>query len=355
MPSNTFLSPSAGPAIRQHEVADAANATRLMKAVRHEPEILAALSGKHIASIQSFDAELLKQLVRRAAVFESSAKKAASTMACKVMGGNFLDAGRPEVELPFRRAWQGLGGAFIDLSEAVEDILRHHRDPSEIAAVNNNYSDFAAVSTTRADLFPEMVRYSQVPLINAGNGDDEAPTQALADLYVLSKWRPDLLQKDPPVQDRLRIGIFGTPATTGTLRSLLSGLALMPQLVQEIILLDRVAGPFAEGQREELAQAGLKISTILELYPRETVMGSQSKVVPTLDVIYSHLKQQQTVSRMDMLQFKSFFKPNLLLLSPQRQLPEFGAIVNDSTNNGFFTQAKGAVYVLMALMEAVMG
>ncbi len=354
MPSNRFPSPPTEPVIQQHEVADAGAAGRLMKAIPDKPELLSVLRGRHVASITSFDPQLLAQLFRRAASFEADGRKATSTLACKVLGGNFLDGGRPEVRLAFQRAWLGLGGSFIDLSQAVQDILHQKRDPSDIAALNNNYSDFAVVSTTRAELLPEMLKHSGVPLINAGNGEDEAPTQALADLYTLFKWCPVLIRKDPPAEQRLRIGIFGMPATTGTLRSLLSGLALFPQMVEEVILLDRVAVPFSEGQREALQQAGLRISTVSELHPHETVMGGYGKVVPGLDVIYSHLKQQQSVSRMDMLEFKSYFKPKLLLMSPQRQLPESGVLINDSPHNGFFAQAKGSVYVQMALMQAVM-
>jgi len=354
MPANNFSSPPGEPAIQQHEVAAADNARRLMKAIPDKPDLLAALCGKHIVSTRHFDAQLLMQLFRRAAAFESGEQKPASRMTCKVLGGNFLDVARPELELTFRRAWEGLGGAFINLTEAVEDTLRQMRDPSEIAAIINNYSDFAVVYTERTELFPELLRYSQVPLINAGNGEDEAPAQALTDLYTLLKWRVDLLQERPK-EERLRIGLFGTPGDTGTLRSLLIGLTLLPQLVQEVVLLDRPPFPFSVGQQEELENAGIKINLINKLYPNETVMGAFGKVIPELDVIYSHLKKHQTVINRDMLVFKSFFKPNLMLLSPQRQLPEFSAIINDSPHNGFFAQARGAVYIYMALMEAMMG
>ena len=56
---------------------------------------------------------------------------------------------------------------------------------------------------------------------------------------------------------------------------------------------------------------------------------------------------------MDMLELKSFFKPNLMLLSPQRQLPEFSTIINDSPHNAFFAQARAGVFVRMALLSAV--
>lgn len=354
MSAGNFLSPPANPGLQQHAVADPANAARLMAAIPDQPERLAVLRGKHIASINHFGAELLQQIFRRAAGYESGAMAAQVCTANKVVGGIFLDSNRHDVPLPFVRACLGLGGHFIDLSHPTEDILRSKRDFSEVAALANNYSDMAVMSAPHAEAFMETLRYAQVPLINAGNGDDEAPIQALTDLYTLFKWRPSLLQQDPPVQDRLRIGIFGMPGNTATLRSLLTGLSLFPQAVGRIILFDRSGTPCSEGQREALEQAGIQMQSMNQLHPNETVMGGLAKEVPELDVIYSHLKQQHAVSRMDMLEFKKLFAPQLLLLSPQRQLPDFSAIINNSPHNGFFTQAKSAVYVLMALLGAVM-
>ncbi len=354
MSAYTFPAPLAYPAGRQHEVADPATAKRLVEAIPDRSKLLAELSGKHVVSISHFGPELILQLFHRAAACEAGMRKPIATMACKVMGGNFIDETRPETQLAFKRAWHVLGGAYLDLGDAVYEILRSKRDPTEIAALNNNYCDFAVVSTPRTGILQDMLEHSQVPLINAGTGDDEDPTQALTVLYTILKWRPDLAQGEVPSERRLHIGIFGTPANTDSIRSLLLALAMFPQIVEHIVLLERVELYFSEGQRAALEQAGLRISTMTELRPHDTVMEGLEKIVPKLDVIYTHLRQQHSVSRMDMLELKSFFKPNLMLLSPQRQLPEFSTIINDSPHNAFFAQARAGVFVRMALLSAVM-
>ncbi|MGD2083896.1 MAG: hypothetical protein PVF91_13105 [Chromatiales bacterium] len=354
MASETFPSPRTKPALRQHEVADPGAAERLLKALPDKPRLLAALRGRHVVSIRHFDADLVLQVLRRAAAWESGATAASPSMACKVMGGNLLDDDRPELQLSFRRAWQGLGGACIDLSMAAGRILRDNRDLGEVAVLQDNYCDFAVVGTASPGLLPRLLEHTRVPVINAGDGEDEAPTQALTDLYMLFKWRPHLFERDVPSEKRLQIGVFGNPANTDTIRSLLFGLALFPQMVERVVLLERLAMTFREGEREALEQAGLKISTITELYPEDTVMGSFGRVVPELDVIYSHLKQQQAVSRMNMLEFMGYVKPGLLLLSPRRQVPEFSALINDSPHNGFFAQARSGVFVRRSVMSAIM-
>lgn len=351
---SAFSDPADSPAFQQHEVANPANAARLLAALPEQPGILAELKGKHILSIAHFSPDLIRALLRQAAACEAGLAQTSSLATCKVLGGIFLDGSRHDIHLPFIRGFHCLGGHFIDLGSPAEDILRARRDLAEISALANSYSDIAVASTAHADLFAEILPAIRVPLINAGNGDDEAPVQALTDLYTLAKWRPALLQRDVPAKERLRIGIFGTPGNTATLRSLLSGLALFPQMVERVVMLDRSPNPCSPGQREALERAGLKLAHITELYPNETVMGGLGRIVPELDVIYSHLKQQHAVSRMDMLEFKKLFNEHLLLLSPQRQLPDFSALVNNSSHNGFFTQAKSAVFILMALLGAVL-
>jgi len=354
MPSRTFPAPPVEPVIQQHQVADPANAARLLEAIPDRSELLGALKGKHIVSVRHFDPELTLQLFRAAANRESGTVEARPSMACKVMGAIFLTGSSPETQLSFKRAWKRMGGGFLDLGPAADEIVHSQRDPAEIAALANNYSDFAVLSTADAGLLEEVIKYAQVPVISAGDGDNEAPTQALADLYTIFKWRPDLLAGDSSPESRLQIGVFGNPSNTGSIKSLLYGLSLFPQIVDRIVLMERMAVPFSPGQREVLEKTGLRIATVAELCPHDTIMGGHAKIVPHLDLIYSHLKLQQTISRMDMLEFKGFFQPNLLLMSPHRQLPEFSTLVNNSPHNGFFAEAKAGVLLRTAVMGAVM-
>src|SRR5690606_14964488 len=97
-----------------------------------------------------------------------------------------------------------------------------------------------------------------IPIISGGNGCDEHPTQALADIYALLKWRPSICKvpyEDVPV----RFGIVGVPAKMRTVRSLLLLLANFPSALDEIVVITDQKQPFEEEQLEELAEKGLQI------------------------------------------------------------------------------------------------
>jgi aspartate carbamoyltransferase catalytic subunit len=200
-----------------------------------------------------------------------------------------------------------------------------------------------------------MLPLFRVPVINAGNGHEEHPTHALADLYLLAKWRPKLLQEDPPESERLAIGIVGDPSRTRTLRSFLRLMALFPRTVSRVVLLQRWDPGFAEGQREELEQAGVQIQTVRELYPKATEMEAVRELIPTLDLLYSHLLQPVQVSRMKIVEAGALLRPHAMILNPEVQTEEVANRFNDSPHNGYFAQARGSVYVRMALYSAIMG
>jgi hypothetical protein len=77
----------------------------------------------------------------------------------------------------------------------------------------------------------------RIPVINAGNGIDEHPTQALSDLYAIFKWRPELLLPKPPESSRIRVGIIGTPNRMRTVRSLLTLFARFPDMIREVVVI----------------------------------------------------------------------------------------------------------------------
>jgi len=355
MSTNEFPAPPVSPITKQHVAANPDRAARLLEIIPDRPELLRALQGRHVVSMAHFDPELVLQLFREAAKQETGHVEASPVMACKVLGANFLAGSPAETRLSFRRAWMGMGGEFLDLSDAVDEILRNHRDPGEISALNNNYCDFVVLSTSERELLDQVIANSCVPVISAGEGETETPTQALADLYVLAKWRPELFVGGTAEPKPLQIGIFGNPSSTASLRSLLIGLSLFPQAVERVVLLERHSPLFAVGQREAVERAGLVVQTVDELAPHDTVRATNAKIVPELDLIYSHQRLQQSVSRMDMMEFKGLLKPNMILMSPHRQLPEFSSIINNTPHNGFFTQIKAGVLLRAAVMKAVVG
>ena len=238
----------------------------------------------------------------------------------------------------------------------MDQILSRRYAPEEIVELCNSYSDLAVLRTSDTETFQDMLPHFRVPVINAGNGNEEHPSHALADLYLLAKWRPELLQEDPPESERFAIGIVGDPSRTRTLRSFLRLLALFPQAVDRVVLLQRLDPGFSEGQREELEQAGLQIQTVRELYTYVTTeMEVARELLPTLDLVYVHNLQHVSVPRMKIVEAEALLRPQTMILNPEHQSEEVANHFNASPHNGYFAQARGSVFVRMALYSAIMG
>jgi aspartate carbamoyltransferase catalytic subunit len=96
----------------------------------------------------------------------------------------------------------------------------------------NHYGDMVVLRDTHEDAIYEMLDVTlRIPIINAGNGTDEHPTQALADMYAMFKWRPDLLAAEVPEEKRITVGIIGVPGRMRTVRSLLLFLSLFSHVI----------------------------------------------------------------------------------------------------------------------------
>lgn len=354
MSDNYIPGPESAIIPQQHACAAPKLAAALSRAIEPQPEILRKLHNRHVLSIKDFDAAVLRQLFGLAARYESG-DIAHQPARGRILSNMYVDLSREHTRLSFNAAWQRLGGSMLNFERSLDEITRKRHAPMEIAEVCSSYSDITVLRTMEQDSFAEMVSYFRKPVINAGNGADEHPTHAMADLYTLFKWRPDLLAAEPPPESRLRIAIAGDPANTRTLRSLLFGLAHFPQAVDRIVLFGHVSSQLADDQRQYLKQAGLKIDVGAELYPEETTVGIAKHLLPQSDLVYIHYLHHMHASRMDILDTVKHLKEDALILNPQIHDEKFPDILNDSPHNGYFAQSRGSVFVRMALYAAILG
>ncbi len=348
-----------GPSFRsdrqEHVVADPERPRLLLEAIAEQGEVLARLAGHHVVSARHFDPPLLAQLFRLAARYELGELADSHPMRFKVLSNLFLDGSHHTGSLALNSAWLRLGGSLLSIDEPVGQIQKRRRATDEVAELCSNYADITVLRTLEPKSFQEMLTSFRVPVINAGDGANEHPVQAMADLYTLFKWRPSLLLDEPPANQRLQIGIIGDPYRTRTIRSFLLLLAHFPKAVQRIVLLDRLEPGVGEGQRKELEKAGLRIETLKNLFPIATDMEADRVLLPEMDVIYVHQPQQVQTPRMKLIEAISYLKPEAMVLDPEIQDDEAAKQLNHSSHNGYFAQARGSIYLSMALFTAIMG
>lgn len=338
----------------EHEVRDPARVAAVVEAIADHREELVRMRDRHVLSMAHFDAPLLKQILRLAGIIEGSGGHTHNPLSGKILSNLFWDNSRSHTRLSFNSAWLRMGGNLLNFEKSIDQITVHRHAPDELAHMCNSYGDIAVLRTLEGQELAEMVDLFEIPVINAGNGENEHPTNAMADLYTLFKWRPDLLEPET-VKEPLQIGVFGHHARTRTIRSFLLALARFPHAVERVVFFERRDNMFVCHEREALEEAGITIQLVEELHPLDSKMKAYKDLVPQLDVVYIHSSTPHQYTRMELIEGMSYLKPNAMVLNPRIQTQVFSDLLNNSSHNGYFTQTRGAVYVRMALFCGILG
>jgi aspartate carbamoyltransferase catalytic subunit len=321
----------------------------LLKTIQEDGEHLKQLSSQHIISSDQFGRDVLLQLFRLAAKFESNPQRFRTPLQGKILISAFYEPST-RTRLSFESAWHRLGGDIMSITDRSTTGIAKGESLSDVGEMFNNYGDCVVLRDTNESSVREMMRSLRIPIINAGNGLDEHPTQALADLYTIFKWRPGLLSESDDKPAPIRIGIIGVPNKMRTVRSLLKMLAIFPEVVDEIVLIhdgesDQV---FDEGQLEQLQEAGLKIKTGTDL----------DAELPQLDVVYINAIAWkgdgfESYGSRFVLDGNSPLKADAIVMHPLARGDELSTDLDGTSHNWYFSQARGAVFLRMALLTCM--
>lgn len=317
----------------------------LLETLPENPQALLALANRHLVSALQFDKDLVLQLCRLAADIEVQPGLMHLPLTGKILITAFFEPST-RTRLSFESAWHRLGGDILSITDVSTTGAAKGESPSDIAEMFSNYSDVVVLRDNDEQTVYQMIETLRVPIVNAGNGIDEHPTQALSDIYAMLKWRPDLATEDP--SSRIRVGIIGNPSKMRTVRSLLVLLSLFSNAIEEVVVINASDGLFDEGQRELLEERGLKLRL-------ERKLGS---VLPQLDVVYinSIAWIGDTFERLTgdlRLTSESPMRDDAIVLHPLARGEELDVSLDDTEHNWYFSQARGATFVRMALLTSM--
>ncbi len=319
----------------------------LLDAIDEDPAPLVDLANRPIVSSRQFDRTKLVQLCRLAALYETTPALIQLPLTGKILISAFYEPST-RTRLSFESAWHRLGGDIMSITDPSSTGIAKGESMGDVAEMFNNYGDLVVLRDSSEQAVFEMLESLRIPIINAGNGIDEHPTQALADMYAIFKWRPELMTGKVPEGKRARIGIIGVPNRMRTVRSLLLFLALFPDAFEEVVIISENEDNFDEGQREELEQTGLKLRVVREL----------NAELPQLDIVYinSIAWVGDTFERLGerlRLSAASPLKKGSIILHPLARGEELSTDLDDTEHNWYFAQARGAVFIRMALLTTL--
>lgn len=321
----------------------------LMEKVQEDLVPLLELVHRPVVSARQFSREQLVQLCRLAARYETQPQLISRPLTGKILISAFYEPST-RTRLSFESAWHRLGGDIMSITDPATTGIAKGESLYDVAEMLNHYGDLVVLRDSDQRSVYEMLEGLRIPIVNGGNGVDEHPTQAMADIYTILKWRPALAEPESMAdEDKVRIGIIGVPNRMRTVRSLLIMLAKFAPGIAEVVLVTDAADPFDEGQREELAEAGLNIRVTDQL----------DVELPSLDVVYINAiawvgDSYENHGAQYRLSKASLLKEGAIVMHPLARGDELDRDLDDTPHNWYFAQARGAVFVRMALLAALL-
>lgn len=320
----------------------------LIEMIKEEPGYVAELSNHSIISARQFSKNQLIQLCRLAAKFETQQSFGQSPLGGKIMISAFYEPST-RTRLSFESVWHRLGGDIISITDPSTTGIAKGESLRDVGEMMNHYGDLVVLRDSNERAIYEMLEVMRIPLINAGNGTDEHPTQSLADIYAIAKWRPELLLDEVPEDKKVRICIIGNPARMRTVRSLLIFLSHFSNAIHELVIVCNSQQAFSDGQLDELLESGLNIRVTDDLNTN----------LPDMDIVYINAIAWVGDSYEEhgieyKLSRSSPLKKDAIILHPLARGDELSSDLDSTDHNWYFAQARGAVFMRMALMSSIM-
>ena len=316
----------------------------LINAIKENPAELFSLANQSIVSARQFNRDMVMQLCNLAAKYEKTPIPAQRPLTGKILISAFYEPST-RTRLSFESAWHRLGGDVMSITDPLTTGIAKGESHKDVAEMLSAYGDLVVLRDPSEKTIYEMMQSLRIPVINAGNGIEEHPTQALADMYTIFKWRPELMDDSLDESRKIRIGIIGVPSRMRTVRSLLLLLSLFPKAIKEVVIISDSDEIFSPDQREEIEQRGLSIRVSQDI----------NRELPDIDVIYINaiawvgdsFEEHGNNYRLDK---NSPIKDGAIILHPLARGEELSAELDDTIHNWYFDQARGAVFMRMALL-----
>lgn len=243
--------------------------------------------------------------------------------------------------LSFESAMQRLGGSTISVADDTTSSVAKGESLADTVRVVSGYADAIVLRHPREGAARLAARFSDVPIINAGDGAGEHPTQTLTDLFTIREAAGGLQDVHVALAGDLRYG--------RTVHSLVLALALYGA---ELTLVPAGDLRLPERLVDEAKARGATVD----------LSDSLESVIPEVDIVYQTRVQHERIDEapaqrqepitLDLLREA---KPSLRVLHPLPRVDGIDAAVDDTEHAAYFQQARNGLPVRMAVLREVLG
>ena len=297
---------------------------------------------RHLMSPLDLTKEELDDLLTLASDIEKNPSKYAHVCDDKRLATCFYEPST-RTRLSFEAAMMNLGGKVLGFSSAGSSSASKGESVADTIRVVSCYADICAMRHPKegAPLVASMA--SSIPVINAGDGGHQHPTQTLTDLLTIRSLKGRL--------DNLTIGLCGDLKFGRTVHSLIEALVLRYSNVKFVLI-----------SPEELRVPSYIREDILEKHNVEfEEVERLEDALPKLDILYmTRVQKERFFTEEDYVRMKDFYildkqkmelaPKDMYILHPLPRVNEIAVEVDDDPRAAYFKQAQYGVYVRMALI-----
>ena len=249
--------------------------------------------------------------------------------------------------LSFEAAMINLGGSVLGFSSANSSSASKGESVSDTIRTISCYADICAMRHPKEGAPMVAAGKSRIPVINAGDGGHQHPTQTLTDLMTIRSLRGSL--------GNLTIGLCGDLKFGRTVHSLINSLIRYDNVKFVLISPKELRVP--DYIRDDVLEAN---------HVEYKEVEKLEDVMPELDILYmTRVQRERFFNEDEYLRMKNFYildaekmqlaKPDMYVLHPLPRVNEISVEVDDDPRAAYFKQVQNGVYVRMALILTLLG
>ena len=296
---------------------------------------------RHLMSPLDFTVEELDEILDLADDIEANPEKYAHACDGKKLATLFYEPST-RTRLSHEAAMLNLGGSILGFSSANSSSAAKGESVSDTIRMISCYADICAMRHPKEGAPMVACRHSSIPVINAGDGGHQHPTQTLPDLLTIRSLKGRL--------DNLTIGLCGDLKFGRTVHSLIHALVRYPNIKFVLISPEELRLP-SYIRKDVLDKQNVPYKEVVRM----------EEALPELDLLYmTRVQKERFFNEDDYVRMKDFYildakkmelaPKDMLVLHPLPRVNEISVEVDKDPRAAYFKQVQYGVYVRMALI-----
>ena len=298
---------------------------------------------KNIISIKDFKRSDIDYILKEASKLENIAKSKENSeeLKGKILGLMFFEPST-RTRMSFETAMKRLSGECIGFESSVSSSVSKGESIADTAKMFEGYSDALVIRHELEGVSKFISDIVDVPVINAGDGSSQHPTQTLLDLYTIKKEIGSI--------DNLKIALIGDLKFGRTVHSLANALGLYDNVELYFVSPDELKMP--QEVLHDLDEMNMSYNEVSNI----------EDIIDRVNVLYvTRIQKERFADIEDYLQIKGAYIINkrmlegkdLIVMHPLPRIDEIDGDVDNTEYNKYFTQAANAVPVRMAILKTL--